>query len=217
MAPDISICYLLRDAEQTKVGSLDDFFRHIAIIEKKSGLITESLVFVSDKTKDRTMEIAKTHGKKAEHFHYENDMSKLKNSLLERANGKWVFMPEPDMVYDVDFVADSFKRTGSDLKDYKSIESWQDIVHPDRPSVKNLYYFLVKKDPSVKFEGLAFESLRGAFPHEIYISNSTAGKHYVRPVSGRMNDARPLFEKELKQLNALNTDNPEELYWVAMR
>lgn len=211
---DISIACLLHNAEESRAGSLDKFFRHIAQIEKRSGVSTERVVLVDDRTTDRTVQIAQRYCTPAL-FHFE-DFSQARNLLLERAQGEWIFLAEDDMRYRVGVIANFLNGTKR-LEGYKCVETFQRIVHPDRPAVDNLYYLLLKKDPSVRFQGLVFESLR-IFPHELDRDPIIVGDHYMQALDSRMTDARPLVARELQQLDAQKeTANAEESYWIAMR
>jgi len=206
---DLSIACLLYNAERTRAGDLSFFFEQLKEIERKSECSTERIVWVDNKTTDNTAEIARDYCE-PESFDF-NGFADAKNRLLERAKGGWVFIPEPDMRYDTDAVADIIK--GAKGKDFKCIEAWQKIKHYRGGEEDNLYTTLMK--PSARFYGEAFV-IPKVFPHEECAIDCFVGTHHMEAFSKRVEQRRPLVKKELEEL-ALVKDDPEENYWAAKR
>jgi len=71
--------------------------------------------------------------------------------------------------------------------------------------------------PALRFHGLVFETAK-AYPHEILTIPIKIGEHFMRKRSERMQDYKKPCEQEIEKLKSKKGSNdPEELYWGAMR
>ncbi len=205
----LTIACSLYNAETTRAGDLSVFFEQLKEIERKSERDTERIVLVDKKTTDNTAEIAKSYCEPG-YFHF-TDFANAKNQLIERANGSWVFIAEPDMKYDTDKLADIIKASGG--MDYKCVEAWQKIKFPNGGDKKVLYTTLMRN--SARFYGMAFPTPK-LFPHEECGIDDVIGEHYIDEDAKRIEGRRPLIKKELSELASVK-GNVEENYWAAKR
>lgn len=210
----ITIGTLLHNSAVTRAGTLDGFFNHlseIARIANKARIDAEILALVDDRTTDDSAATAGAYCN-PEFFKFTN-FAEARNLQLAHAHGQWAFMAEPDMRYDEEYVEMIFNSLNR-CNDIRVIEAWQCVHSPGDRFVNNLYYLLVR--PTVKYVGHVFETVK-VFPHEMALLDIKVGDHFTSKRSERMSKAEPLYRQELAELDACRDENPDELYWRAMR
>jgi glycosyltransferase involved in cell wall biosynthesis len=85
MTPSISAILIAKDEERDLPGCLDSL----------KGLVTETVVVVSDDTTDRTEEIAKSYGAKTFRRRFD-DYARMRQASLDAATGDWCLWIDPD-------------------------------------------------------------------------------------------------------------------------
>ncbi len=85
MPPFISLCLIVKNEEPYLARCLKSFHG-----------VGDELIVVDTGSTDRTVEIAREHGARVEHFQWCDDFGKAKNFARDLASGEWIIMPDGD-------------------------------------------------------------------------------------------------------------------------
>jgi len=198
----LSLCMIARDEEQF----LEDC---LASVE---GLVDE-IVILDTGSKDRTVEIARSHGAIVHSFPWNESYSDARNEALKHVTGDWVLFLDADERLDP-----SGKQLIADALQRKDVEAYELLFYnycregSPAPDIVHRVCRLVRNRPTYRFEGRIHENI---IPSIIAAGGRIEQLDAIVHHYGYKPDVkkqRNKHERYLKLLLAELQDKPDDLY-----
>jgi glycosyltransferase involved in cell wall biosynthesis len=206
----LSMCVIARDEEASIADCLDS-----------AAPFVDELLVVDTGSRDGTVEIARRHGARVEHFTWVNDFAAARNAAIEAASGDWILMLDADER----LLPDSgplLRKLAANAPDWlhvylPRIENAVDADAADAIIVSHHTRFFPRRD-GLRFVGTVHEELkylpapeqtRGEIASDIRIAHSGYLREHVE-ARGKDDRNLTLLEQEL----ARRPDDRQLLFYV---